>query len=35
VADPFAVESVADEISERLGPIAVWVNDAMATIFGP
>jgi len=35
VADPEAVERAADEIERVLGPIDVWVNDAMATIFAP
>ncbi len=35
VADAEAVERVASEIEERLGPLDVWVNDAMATILAP
>ncbi|MGA9868299.1 MAG: SDR family oxidoreductase [Acetobacteraceae bacterium] len=35
VADPEALERAADEIERVLGPIDVWVNDAMATIFAP
>jgi short-subunit dehydrogenase len=35
VADPGAVEAAAEKITERLGPIDVWVNNAMATIFAP
>jgi NAD(P)-dependent dehydrogenase (short-subunit alcohol dehydrogenase family) len=35
VADPLAVEAAADTIERELGPIDVWVNDAMATIFAP
>jgi short-subunit dehydrogenase len=35
VADHAAVEGAAAEIEERLGPLDVWVNDAMATIFAP
>jgi short-subunit dehydrogenase len=35
VADPDQVEAAAGTIEERLGPIDVWVNDAMATIFAP
>jgi NAD(P)-dependent dehydrogenase (short-subunit alcohol dehydrogenase family) len=35
VADPVAVEAAASEIEHALGPIDVWVNDAMATIFAP
>ena len=35
VAEAEAVERVASEIEERLGPLDVWVNDAMATILAP
>ncbi len=35
VSDPEAVERAADEIERVLGPIDVWVNDAMTTIFAP
>jgi short-subunit dehydrogenase len=35
VADAEAVERVASEVEERLGPLDVWVNDAMATILAP
>lgn len=35
VANPAAVERAAAEITEALGPIDVWVNNAMATIFAP
>jgi NAD(P)-dependent dehydrogenase (short-subunit alcohol dehydrogenase family) len=35
VADPEAVERAAEEIEQNLGPIDVWVNDAMVTIFAP
>src|SRR5689334_11993467 len=35
VADHEAVERAAAEVEERLGPIDVWVNDAMATVFAP
>lgn len=35
VADAAAVERAADEIERELGPIDVWVNNAMATIFAP
>jgi short-subunit dehydrogenase len=35
VADPDQVEAAATAIEERFGPIDVWVNDAMATIFAP
>ncbi len=35
VADPDAVEAAAARVEQELGPIDVWVNDAMATIFAP
>jgi short-subunit dehydrogenase len=35
VADADAVERAAAEIEEVLGPIDVWVNNAMATVFAP
>lgn len=35
VADPDAVETAAEAIEEELGPIEVWVNNAMATVFAP
>lgn len=35
VADPEAVEAAAEKIERELGPIDVWVNDAMVTIFSP
>ncbi|HEY7208393.1 MAG TPA: SDR family oxidoreductase [Gaiellaceae bacterium] len=35
VADPDQVEAAAAEIEEKLGPIDVWVNNAMATVFAP
>jgi NAD(P)-dependent dehydrogenase (short-subunit alcohol dehydrogenase family) len=33
VADADAVERAADEIERTLGPIEVWVNDAMVSVF--
>ncbi len=33
VADPDALEVAADEIAVALGPINVWVNNAMATVY--
>jgi NAD(P)-dependent dehydrogenase (short-subunit alcohol dehydrogenase family) len=33
VADPAAVQDAAGEIEERLGPIDVWINNAMTTVF--
>ena len=35
VADATAVENAAAQIANVLGPIDVWVNNAMATIFAP
>ncbi len=35
VADAAAVEAAADRVEEELGPIDVWVNVAMATVFAP
>ena len=35
VADPAAVEAAADRVESELGPIDVWVNIAMATVFSP
>ncbi|HET6433125.1 SDR family oxidoreductase [Dyella sp.] len=35
VADADAVEAAAERIESELGPIDVWVNAAMATIFAP
>lgn len=35
VADAGAVEAAADLIEEQLGPIDIWVNDAMASVFSP
>lgn len=35
VADPRAVLAAADRVAERFGGIDVWVNNAMATVFGP
>ncbi len=34
VADANQVEAAAAQIENELGPVAVWVNNAMATIFG-
>ena len=33
VADPDAVQAPAARVEEELGPIDVWVNDAMTTVF--
>jgi short-subunit dehydrogenase len=35
VADAKAVEAAADQVERELGPIGVWVNVAMATVFAP
>lgn len=35
VADAGAVESAADRVEFELGPIDIWVNVAMATVFAP
>jgi short-subunit dehydrogenase len=35
VADPDRVEAAADTVEEALGPIDVWVNNAMVTVFSP
>ena len=35
VADPQQIEQAADEVERILGPIDVWVNNAMATVFAP
>jgi NAD(P)-dependent dehydrogenase (short-subunit alcohol dehydrogenase family) len=34
VADPDALECAAQQIEDDLGPIDVWVNNAMATVYG-
>jgi NAD(P)-dependent dehydrogenase (short-subunit alcohol dehydrogenase family) len=35
VADAAAVDAAAAELEQALGPIDVWVNNAMATVFAP
>ena len=35
VADPGQVEAAAERIERELGPIDVWINNAMATILAP
>jgi NAD(P)-dependent dehydrogenase (short-subunit alcohol dehydrogenase family) len=35
VADPEAVRSAARQVEAELGPIDVWVNNAMSTVFSP
>src|SRR5579864_8567342 len=33
VSDPYQVEAAAAKVEEELGPIDIWVNDAMVTIY--
>ncbi|HEU4946505.1 MAG TPA: SDR family oxidoreductase [Kribbella sp.] len=35
VSDADAIEHAAKRVEEELGPVDVWVNNAMATVFGP
>ena len=35
VASADAVDAAADEVERELGPIDVWVNDAMVSVFAP
>src|SRR5579875_2652296 len=35
VADPEQVEAAAQKTELAFGPIDVWVNDAMTSVFGP
>jgi NAD(P)-dependent dehydrogenase (short-subunit alcohol dehydrogenase family) len=35
VASSHEVESAADQVEQQLGPIEIWVNNAVATIFSP
>jgi NAD(P)-dependent dehydrogenase (short-subunit alcohol dehydrogenase family) len=35
VADAAAVERAASQVEQELGPIDVWVNNAMASVFAP
>jgi short-subunit dehydrogenase len=35
IADPDAVEAAAGRVENQFGPIDIWVNCAMATIFAP
>lgn len=35
VADPSAVESAAEMVEREFGPIDVWINNAMASVFSP
>lgn len=35
VADPEQVEQAASEIEDTFGPIDIWINNAMATVYSP
>jgi NAD(P)-dependent dehydrogenase (short-subunit alcohol dehydrogenase family) len=35
IADPVAVEQSAQLVERELGPIDVWVNSAMVSVFAP
>ena len=35
IADPEQVEAAADAVERELGPIDVWINNAMASVFSP
>ena len=35
VADPEQVEAAAAEVEKKLGPIDIWVNNAMTSVFSP
>jgi short-subunit dehydrogenase len=35
VANANQVEAAAEQVEERLGPIDIWVNNAMASVFSP
>ena len=35
VADPEAVYAAADRVERELGPIDIWINDAMTSVFSP
>lgn len=35
VADPQQVEAAAAKVEETFGPIDIWINDAMASVFSP
>jgi NAD(P)-dependent dehydrogenase (short-subunit alcohol dehydrogenase family) len=35
VADPASVEAAAERVERELGPIDVWVNNAMVSVFSP
>lgn len=35
VADPVAVDAAAERVERELGPIDIWVNNAMVSVFAP
>lgn len=35
VSDADAVEDATHRVEEKLGPIDVWVNDAVSVVFAP
>jgi NAD(P)-dependent dehydrogenase (short-subunit alcohol dehydrogenase family) len=35
VSDAAAVDAAAEQVEQEIGPIDVWVNDAMVTVFAP
>src|SRR3569833_4260900 len=35
VANAAAVQDAADQVEQKLGPIDIWVNNAMASVFSP
>jgi NAD(P)-dependent dehydrogenase (short-subunit alcohol dehydrogenase family) len=35
VSDAEAVESAAEQVEQKLGPIDIWVNNAMTSVFSP
>lgn len=35
VADPTAVDAAAERVERELGPIDIWVNNAMTSVFAP
>src|ERR1051326_4918615 len=35
VADPERVEAAAQRVEDELGPIDIWVNNAMTSVFSP
>jgi NAD(P)-dependent dehydrogenase (short-subunit alcohol dehydrogenase family) len=35
VSDPKALENAANELEQAFGPIDIWINDAMTTVFAP